>query len=107
MKKVFGALFFAYNTLALSAQYEQILKNPDVIWASEIDMFYDLRPWSEVVVINKDIKAEEVYRIRLREHWFWDERQQRLVIQLSSFAPLVRHYDLYGDVRFERPLFYR
>ena len=44
MKIVCCALIFALRPLILQAQYERILKNPNVIWAAEMDVTYYLRP---------------------------------------------------------------
>ncbi len=44
MKKVCRLLFFVLFPMFAEAQYERILNNPDVIWASEIDVTYYLRP---------------------------------------------------------------
>lgn len=43
MKKICGLLLFALLPMASKAQYERILKKPDVIWAAEIDVKYYLR----------------------------------------------------------------
>ncbi|MCC6462080.1 MAG: hypothetical protein IT260_16515, partial [Saprospiraceae bacterium] len=46
------------------------------------------------------------------ENWYWDERQQRLIIRLERFAPLVERLEFQGYRRtgfsaWNRPLFYR
>lgn len=65
----------------------------------------NLETYSETIEINRNkFQAEHALQLRLEENWYWDDRQQRLIIRLERFAPTVD-----GDLwRWPgRPLFYR
>jgi hypothetical protein len=61
----------------------------------------------KVMVENHSITAESLYRLRLVENWFWDERKKRLKVQLVRFAPMLEVRDDMDNYRFDRPLLYR
>ena len=42
--KIYGLLLFIGAPFAAFAQYERLLKNPDIIWAAEMEVTYSLKP---------------------------------------------------------------
>lgn len=69
---------------------------------------FDAETYEEKVMVEKNvITAESIYRLRLVENWFWDDRKKRLKVQLVRYAPLLEVRDDMDNYRFDRPLFYR
>lgn len=65
---------------------------------------YNPETYAESIEINRnEIRADDTPRLRLVENWYWDDRQQRLIILLDRFAPMVeRDFPVW-----QRPLFWR
>ena len=61
----------------------------------------------KIEVVRKEFGADDYSRLRLVENWYWDDHRKRLFMCLESFAPVTRVYDIMGEIRFEKPLFYR
>ena len=66
---------------------------------------YDQETYAETIEINhNELRAEHTQQLRLVENWYWDDRQQRLIIRLERFAPIVDGYLWKWP---DKPLFYR
>lgn len=79
-----------------------------MLFSSDSTLVIDPVTYAEkIVATNKAIDANTILNLRLIEDWYWDERQKRLLIRLSGFAPVFQKYDVNGDPRFAMPLFYR
>jgi len=68
-------------------------------------MRLDPETYVETIEVNRnELSAEHTLQLRLVQNWYWDDRKQRLIIQLERFAPIAG-----GDLwRWSgRPLFYR
>jgi len=80
-----------------------------MLFSSDTVVTFDPETYEEKVEItHKELRAADFPRLRLVQNWYWDDRRQRLVIHLQSFAPIISVYDLYrGKLLYERPLFYR
>ncbi len=62
MRKIaFTALVFSLLPLLLAAQYERILNDPDVIWAAEIDLRFDLENYGP-----DSLRVSEAYLLKKR-----------------------------------------
>lgn len=57
-----------------------------------------------IEIHSNEVLAEHLSQLRLEEIWYWDDRQQRLIIRLKRFAPIV---DGAPWTKPGRPLFYR
>lgn len=81
----------------------------DILMSIDTLIMFDPETYEEKIEIGKnELRAEDFPRLRLIQNWYWDDRQQRLVIQLQSFAPLLSIIRPYlRQIHYEQPLFYR
>jgi hypothetical protein len=54
---------------------------------------YNPETYVETIEIKRnEIRADDASQLCLVQNWYWDDRQQRLIIRLERFAPLVERY---------------
>jgi hypothetical protein len=69
---------------------------------------FDPETFEEIVhVVPSGIKVGDVNQLRLVQTWYWDARNSRLSIHLDAVAPIEDVYDVRGNFRYPKPLFYR
>lgn len=69
---------------------------------------FDPETFEEIVhVVPAGIKVGDVNQLRLVQTWYWDARKSRLSIHLDAVAPIEDVYDVRGNFRYPKPLFYR
>ncbi len=96
--------FAAYDALGEPIDFAD---RKAMLFTTDSVLTFDPETYEEkLVVVKNEIRAADVYRLRLVEDWFWDERKGRLVIRLHSVAPMIDQFDDMGNFRAERGLFY-
>ncbi len=62
----------------------------------------------KIEIVQKEFRATDFPRLRLVQNWYWDDRQQRLLIDLQRFAPLrpVDRPAVWKNMVIEQPLFF-
>lgn len=61
---------------------------------------------SEYQVVPNAINVEDIRRYRLKEVWYFDSRTSTMNVRILGIAPLKEEYDEYGNLKYERPLFW-
>lgn len=57
-------------------------------------------------VIRDEFNPETVVRYRLKELWYFDKQMSTLRVRILGIAPVVEKRDEFGNVKYERPLFW-
>jgi gliding motility associated protien GldN len=70
------------------------LKRPD-----NPDMDFD-------TVITQHFNASDVYKIRLKEDYFFDRQRSVMEVRILGICPMVNSYDEKGEYRGDKPLFW-
>ncbi len=70
------------------------LKRPD-----NPDMEFD-------TVITQHFNPSDVYKIRLKEDYFFDRQRSVMEVRILGICPMVNSYDEKGDYRGDKPLFW-
>jgi len=97
-----------YAVLNTSGEPIPFESRDQMLFSTDTVVTYDRETGkAELIISNKTITADTVSSLRLVEDWFWDDRQKRLTIRLSGFAPILTQYHLGGHFQVETPLFYR
>ena len=53
-----------------------------------------------------DFNPSDVKRFRIKEDWFFDSETSSLQVRILGIAPLMEHFDNFGNLKFETPLFW-
>lgn len=78
-----------------------------LVFSRDTVLIFNAETYEETrTVVDKSIYADQLYKLRLIEEWYWDDRKQRLEIRLSRFAPLRAVLDANDNFRFDAPLFF-
>ncbi|MEL6863846.1 MAG: gliding motility protein GldN [Bacteroidota bacterium] len=57
-------------------------------------------------VTNDRVFYEDIKRYRIKEVWFFDESTSSLRVRILGIAPMIEVRGEFGDVRYEKPLFW-
>lgn len=60
----------------------------------------------EYTEVPREFDPGTVTRYRIQEIWYFDKETSRQEVRILGMAPIVDEEDEYGNVRFERPLFW-
>lgn len=89
------------------ASRNRLFSSPDTIIWYDTTVTFEQETYNKNIEITPGLQVVDIRSLRLVENWFWDERQQRLIIRLERFAPIVDGDRLGVSFPFSRPLFYR
>lgn len=50
---------------------------------------------------------KEVYKIKIVQDWYWDEKLKTISVRLFAVAPLLKMFDFNGQYLYDQPIFFR
>ena len=102
-----------YKDFMLNEKWEMVerkrfLMAPDSMDLAESSKFPTFRPYdkNEPKLVPKQIKVEDIHRLKLIQNWYWNEEKKRLEIYLVAVAPLKDIKNGQGEFQYFEPLFY-
>ncbi len=97
-------LYYPTNELSpLPAEAIKSIKS-----ASDTVITFDPETFEEIIQVSPNkFHPENIKKIRLIQNWIWDNKTQKMNIQLIAFAPVLERYDTKGTYIFSSPIFYK
>lgn len=81
---------------------EAIIHQTDTIATYDPDTYEE-----KMEVRHTELTGFDITHLALSQDWFWDEKQQQLIIRLHAFAPMFERKDATERPLYRQPLFWK
>jgi len=79
----------------------------DILFQSDTITIFDPETYKETIkIVNNSIFYVDVKRFRLQELWYFDQNLSNMRVRILGIAPLLEEKDKFGNIKFEKPLFW-